>query len=444
MLDMLRDFGLSMATVQRATISHAQLSMLFWINLAVGGLLAALCAAAAPVLVAFYHEPRLLWICIVIGLGFLFNGAAAQHRAMLQRDMRFSALTAIDVISLIVSTSVGVVMAATGQGYWALVVMNVCPPAVGAAGIWAAYRWKPGAPQWGTDVRSLLRYGGTVTLDGVLTFFTYSADKLLIGRFWGPQSLGIYGRAYQLVNIPTANLNATVSLVAFPALSRLQNDPERLKNYFLKGYGLFLFLVMPITVGCALCAEDIVQVFLGPKWGAAAPVCRLLAPTVLAFALINPLGWLLQSIGRAMRSLQIGFLIAPVVILGELTGLRYGPSGVAAGLSIAMALLVLPVIFWATHKTPVAAADTLKVVMLPFFSILIAAGCVLAGWSFIHSLTSPLLRLIAANGVLFGVYFVVFWFVMGQKEIYFPLLREVGLWPSVGQRKPILSTPSDS
>ena len=94
-----------------------------------------------------------------------------------------------------------------------------------------------------------------------------------------------------------------------------------------------------------------------------------------------------------MRSLQIGFLIAPVVILGELTGLRYGPSGVAAGLSIAMALLVLPVIFWATHKTPVAAADTLKVVMLPFFSILIAAGCVLPSWSFIHSLTSPLLRL---------------------------------------------------
>ena len=60
----------------------------------------------------------------------------------------------------------------------------------------------------------------------------------------------------------------------------------------------------------------------------------------------------------------------------------------------------------------------------PFFSVLIAAGCVLAGWSFIHSLTSPLLRLIAANGVLFGVYFVVFWFVMGQKEIMFQIKVE--------------------
>jgi O-antigen/teichoic acid export membrane protein len=157
-------------------------------------------------------------------------------------------------------------------------------------------------------------------------------------------------------------------------------------------------------MGCALCAEDIVQVFLGPKWGAAAPACRLLAPTILTFALLNPLAWLLLSTGRAMRSFNIGLLIAPVVILGELTGLRFGPTGVAAGLSIATALLVLPVIFWATHKTPVTAAETLKVVMLPLFSILIAAGGVVAGWSYIHALTSPFLRLIAAaNGVLFGV-----------------------------------------
>ncbi|MBV8378207.1 MAG: lipopolysaccharide biosynthesis protein [Verrucomicrobia bacterium] len=441
-LDMFRDFGLSMATVQRATISHAQLSMLFWINLGVGAFLATICAAAAPVLVAFYHEPRLLWIGIVVGFGFLFNGAAAQHRAMLQRDMRFSVLTALDVISFIVSTSVGVAMAATERSYWALVVMNICPALVNMLGIWAAYRWTPGPPCWRTDVWAQLRFGGTVTLDGVLAFITYNADKVLIGRFWGSQPLGIYGRAYQLVNIPTANLNSTVSLVAFPALSRLQNDPERFKNYFLKGYGFFLFLVMPITVGCALYAEDIVQVFLGSKWSAAAPACRLLAPTILTFALLNPLSWLLLSTGRAMRSLHIGLIVAPAVILGELIGLPYGPGGVAAGLSITTALLVLPVICWATHKTPVTAAETIKVVMLPFFSILIAAGCALAAWNFLHLITSPLLRLIAANGVLFSVYFVVFWFVMDQKEIYFPLLQEIGLGPRVRRGKPVPSASS--
>jgi O-antigen/teichoic acid export membrane protein len=430
-LDLFRDFGLSMAAVQRRSISQAQHSTLFWINLAVGVVLAAICALVAPLLVAFYHEPRLLWISTAVGLGFAFNGAGAQHRAVLQRQMRFTVLTSLDVISLIVSTGVGVGMAAAGEGYWALVAMNICPPALGAAGVWAVAQWTPSRPQWGTEVRSMLGYGGTVTLDGIITFITYNADKVLLGRLWGSQALGIYGRAYQLVNIPTANLNSTIALVVFPALSRLQNDPERLRSYFLKGYGLFLSLVMPITMGCALCADEIVRVFLGPKWGAAAPACRLLAPTILTFGLLNPLGWLLLSTGQAARSLYIGLLIAPVVILGELVGLRYGPTGVAAGLSVATAILVLPVIFWATHKTPVSARDTFKVILCPFSSILIAASSVLASSRFIHSIDSPLLRLIAANALLFGVYFVVFWFVMAQKAIYLPMLRDLGLWPIV-------------
>jgi PST family polysaccharide transporter len=429
-LDIFRDFGLSMAAVQRTSISQAQQSTLFWINLAIGLLLAALCALAAPFLVAFYHEPRLLWIAVVIGLGFVFNGASAQHRALLQRQMRFTVLTTLEVVSLIVSTSVGVGMAATGQGYWALVAMNVCPPAVSAAGVWAIAQWMPSRPHWGTDMRSLLGYGGIATLDGVITFITYNADKVLLGRFWGSQALGIYGRAYQLVNTPTSNLNSTIALVVFPALSRLQNDPERLRSYFLKGYGLFLSLVMPITFGCALCADELVRVFLGSKWEVAAPAVRLLAPTILTFGLLNPLAWLLFSTGKAARSFYIGLMIAAVVILGQLIGLPYGPTGVAAGLSVTTGLVVLPVIFWATHRMPVTAGDTLKEILRPLSACLIAAAFVLACSSFIYSMGSPLLRLFAENSVLFGVYFIVLCFVMGQKAIYLPMLRDLGLWPS--------------
>jgi O-antigen/teichoic acid export membrane protein len=441
-LDIFRDFGLSMAAVQRASISQAQHSTLFWINLGIGLLLASLCVVVAPFLVTFYQEPRLLWIAVVVGLGFLFNGAAAQHRALLQRRMRFTALTALEVISLIVSTGLGVGMAAAGQGYWALVAMNVCPTAVSAVGFWAIARWMPSRPRWATDMRSLLGYGGTVTLDGVITFITYNADKVLLGRFWGSQALGIYGRAYQLVNTPTSNLNSTIALVVFPALSRLQNDPERLRSYFLKGYGLFLSLVMPITMGCALCADDIVRVFLGSRWEVAAPAVRLLAPTILTFGLLNPLAWLLLSTGRAARSLYIGLMIAPVVIIGELFGLRYGPTGIASGLSVATALLVFPVIFWATYRTPVTARDTLKEILRPLLSCLIAAGVVLACSSFIELLHPPFLRLVVENTVLFGVYFFVLGFVMGQKAIYLPMLRDIGLWPIIKRRSQTATIPS--
>jgi O-antigen/teichoic acid export membrane protein len=434
-LGLFRDAGLSMATVQRAAITRAQTSTLFWINLAVGALLAALSAAIAPILVRFYHEPRLVWITIVIGTSFILNGATAQHRAILQRSMRFAALTAIDVVSLFASIAVGIGMALAGLGYWALVGMTVAQPAVSLIGVWAVARWVPGRPQRGTGVGSMLRYGGMVTLNGFVVYLAYNADKVLLGRFWGAATLGIYGRAYQLVSLPNDSLNSTVALVAFPALSRLQNDPDRLKSYFLKGYGLFLSLVMPITVACALFANDIIPVFLGPKWGEAIPVFRLLAPTILTFAFINPFGWLLLSTGQAKRSLQIAFLIAPVVVLGYVAGLSHGPEGVATGFSFATVLLIVPVILWATRGTSITPADVMKVILRPLLSILLGVVAALASWNFVLHVNPPLLRLVVANTILFGVYILALWFVMGQKAVYLSLFEEIGIWPLGKRRK---------
>jgi len=353
----------------------------------------------------------------------------------MQRDMRFAALAIVDVLSIVVSVVLGVGMAMAGQGYWALVGMIVCPNVVGLIGVWIAGGWMPVAPRRGTDVISMLKYGGAVTLHNLVAYLAFNVDKVLLGRFWGAEVLGIYGRAYQLINMPTDNLNSTIGMVGFPALSRLQNDPPRLRNYFLKGYGLFLSLVMPITMACALFAEDIVRVFLGPKWGAAAPLFRLMAPTIFTFALVNPLSWLMLATGNAARSLKIALVVSPFVILGYAAGLSYGPAGVAAGFSIATALCAVPVIFWATHGTPVTGLDTLKVVVRPLLSVLIGAGAPLIAWNFIQSLNPVLLRLTVANGLLFGVYAVILLFGMGQKDVYFGLLREIGIWPLTGRRK---------
>jgi O-antigen/teichoic acid export membrane protein len=441
-LGLFRDAGLSMATIQRVSVSRAQISTLFWINVLVGVILSVLCAAMAPILTHFYNEPRLLWVTIVIGGGFLFNGATAQHRAILQRNMRFAVLTLVDILALIFSLAVGVAMAMTGFGYWALVGMTVALPAASLVGVWVASGWIPGPPERRTGVRSMLRYGGTVTLNNLIVYIAYNADKVLLGRYWGAATLGIYGRAYQLVSMPNDSLSSTIALVAFPALSRLQNDPPRLKSYFLKGYGLFLSLVVPITMGCALFAEDIIRVFLGPKWGEATPVFRLLAPTILTFALINPFGWFLLATGGQVRSLKIALMIAPVVILGYVAGLASGPTGVATGFSIATVLLILPVICWATRGTAITVLDAFKEAMRPFLSILVGALAVLLCSGFLQSLSPPLLRLFIGNTVLFGVYFLMLWFVMGQKSIYLMVLKEIGVWP-LG-RKSTKSVPPNS
>jgi PST family polysaccharide transporter len=422
-LSLFRDFGLSTAAVQRVSVSEEQISTLFWINLLVGAILSILTLAIAPVVAAFYHEPRLLLVTAILASGFMFNAAGVQHGAILQRQMRFTTMAGIDISSLVVSVAVGIGMAIRGYGYWALVGMTLAGPVVSTIGVWVSTAWVPGMPRRQAGVRSMLRFGSTITLNSLVVYFAYNLEKVLLGRFWGAQAVGIYGRAYQLVNIPTDNLNSAVGEVAFSALSRVQNDPIRLKSYFLKGYSLVLALTLPITIVCALFAEDAISVLLGAKWKEAAPIFRLLAPTILIFAMINPFSWLLFSIGKVGRSLKIALVIAPLVITGYVIGLPYGPKGVALGYSVSMALWVIPHIVWCVQGTEISFRDVMQTLSKPLLSGLVAAVLPFVLQLSYGQRLSPLPRLVLGGTVFVGVYLAMLLFVMGQKSVYVDLIR---------------------
>jgi len=428
-LSLFRDFGLSMASVTRVSVTTEQLSTLFWVNVAVGTGLAAICCAAAPVLVTFYGEPRLLQITIAVGAGFLFMGAGAQHRAILQRHMRFAALAVIDTLALALGIGAGIIMAAAGLGYWALVVMTVAPQVVTTAGMWFATGWMPGPPTRGAGVKSMLWYGGSVTFNGLIVYVAYNLDKVLLGRYAGATALGIYGRAYQLINLPTDSFTATVSQVAFPALSKLQNDPVRLRSYFLRAYSVFFAINLPITVGCALFAHDIIFVFMGARWVEAVPIFRLLAPTTFVFALINPLGWMLMATGRINRSVQMALIILPMVVLGYVAGLRNGPEGVAVGFSAAMFVLAVPMILWATHQTVISAMDVAKSVAPALAAVVASAGAVVISSTYTNSIEWVFGRLVVESAVLFGTYWLVLLLVFRQLATCSTVFRELRVVP---------------
>jgi O-antigen/teichoic acid export membrane protein len=415
--------GLSMATVQKDTISEAQISTLFWVNIAVGAALGLLCFATAPVLVAFYGESRLFWVAAAMGIGFLFSGAGVQHHALLQRKLRYVSLTVIDTISHLTGIGIAVVMALNGYGYWSLVAASVSTPLIMTLMLWSVTGWIPGLPSRNSGIRSMLGFGATVTLNGLVVYIAYNLDKVLLGRFWGAEALGIYSRAYQLINIPTVNLNQAIGSVTFSALSRLQNDPNRLKKYFLNGYGLVLSLTLPTTLFFELFSDDIILVALGPNWMEAAAIFRLLAPTILIFGIINPLGWFLYAIGKQRRSLHIALALVPVVVTGYLVGLPYGPQGVALGYSIAMGIWLVPHVYWCLHDTMVSPKDLLRTASKPIMACLIAMGVVLAANHFFGQVQHPINRL-ALGGTLMAVtYAWVLLFAFGQKELYYDLLK---------------------
>src|SRR5215467_8601099 len=261
-LNLFRDFGLSTASVQRENVTEEQISALFWINVLMGLLLAGLALIFAPVVVHVYHEPRLLQITMILASGFVFNALGVQHSAQLQRHLRFTALAVINVGSLVVSTVVGMTFAKLGFGYWALVAMTVTLPAVSTIGVWIAAAWIPGMPRRGAGIRSMIRFGGTLTLNGLVVYLAYNMEKVLLGRFWGAEALGLYGRAYQLANLPVQQLYSSISTVALPTMCRIQDDVERLRRSFLRAYSALVALMVPVVIACAVFAEEIVHTLL--------------------------------------------------------------------------------------------------------------------------------------------------------------------------------------
>ena len=269
----------------------------------------------------------------------------------------------------------------------------------------------------------MMQFGGTITLNGLVMYVAYNLEKVLLGRFWGPQAVGIYGRAYQLVNVPTDNLNSAVGEVAFSALSRVQHDSNLLKNYFLKGYSLVLGLTLPITIVCTLFAKDLISVVLGAKWTEAAPIFRLLSPTILIFAMINPFSWLLFATGMVKRSLHIAFVIAPLVIAGYVLGLSHGPKGVALGYSLSMALWVIPHILWCVHGTAISFRDIMRVLSRPLCSGFVAAAPPLTLQIMYGNLFSPLHRLLIGVVLFLTGYLAMLLYAMGQKAFYVDLIK---------------------
>jgi PST family polysaccharide transporter len=413
---------LSSGSVQQATIDERQLSTLFWVYAAFGVVLCAVCFVAAPAIASLYNEPRLFSVTVVLGVGCLFATAGVQHYAILQRQLRYVAIALIEAISLFASIAVGVAMALAGYGYWALVGATVALPASSTVGLWLATQWIPGLPHRNADIGSTLRFGGLITFNILVVYVAYNVDKVLIGWFWGPEALGIYGRAYQLAMIPSENINAAIGGVAFAALSRLQDDPIRFKTFFLNGYALVSSIAFPITILSALYASDIVDIVLGAQWSGTADILRLLTPAILVLGIINPLGWLMFSAGLVGRSTRTSLVIAPLVVTAYAIGISFGPSGVALAFSIAMTFWFVPHAMWCVRNTTITLNDLVQVAIRPFIA---AAGAgILAYGSQLYWLGpfSPFVRLLIGAGVMVTAYVGLLIVMPGQKQLYGKLL----------------------
>jgi PST family polysaccharide transporter len=423
-LALFKDAGLASATVQSREVTHEQLSTLFWINVAVGAGLTALAIALAPALAWFYREPRLFWIAAVLGSSFMFTGVMAQHGALISREMRFLTQAKIDLTALALSSATGVVMAFLGWRYWSFVGMGLANNIASVVGVWLAVPWIPGPPRRSRGVLPMLHFGGLSTLNSFLVYLAWNSDNILLGRYWGPRALGVYGRAYQLATIPIEQWTGTLSGIALSGLSAVQHEPERLSRSFLKAYSMLLSLTVPIAITCPLFADEIIRILLGEKWMEVAPIFRLLAPTSLVFALANPLSWLVIATGRMRRAVSITALTTPVVIVGIVLGLSHGPLGVAVGYSAAMVLVIIPIAALSKQGTGVTWSGLWSASKAPLFAGLLAGSVGLITKLGFAGGSAPIATAALEFALVLAVYASVL-LATGQRNLYVEFLSEL-------------------
>ncbi len=403
-----RDGGLIYATIQKETITHQEVSLLFWINVSIGLVIALLLVCLSPLVAMVFGEPRLTLLLCALSVPFLIGGCTVQHKALLQRQMSFGKIAIIEIISRIAGIVVAISLAMANFGYWALAFMEIVAAASTLILVWLMLRWKPAAPKWSRDVLSTLRFGGNVVLFNVVNYISRNADNALIGWYWGTASLGLYSRAYSLLMMPINQISAPITAVAVPILSRAAKDPQKLKRIFTEATSMVAALVIPIVVCATVFADDLVRIWLGDQWMDAANIFRLLSVPAFLFSASQPITWLFIVLDRTHYLRNVGLVMAPVNVLAFWIGLPYGPEGVALAYTISSCVLFIPVVRYALKGTPIGMMDVFRTWTQPLLS---AASGIAAGLA-IKSLVQPQLSQLLTAIVSIGVFGLVYVLVM--------------------------------
>ena len=404
---LLIDFGLGDATTQRKKITPSQISSLFWLATGIGLAVAVLVAACSPLIAAIYRQPELEPIALCTGVTFVLWGAANQHLALLRRTMQFGRIARIQLLGSLVGIATAIVLAVRGYGYWALVARPIANALCVVAGAWLGCRWRPGLPAFDTEVKSMVRFGLHVVGFSVTYTVAKAVDRIALGLLYRPDVVGYYQNAITLYESSIFQVFAQVHTVGSAALSKLQSNPDALRQKYEAALSAMAFFIMPVAAILSVTGEDVTVLLLGDKWRPAGLLLRVIALRGIFQVVETSQGWLHLSIGRADRWRNWGIVSLAVQAMAVLGGLPFGATGVAVAGVIASVLIAIPSINYAGR--PIGIGSTL-VIRAVGPQLIGATSAAAAGWLLQMTVLAhwpSLVRIVSSAAVCACIYLVV-------------------------------------
>jgi O-antigen/teichoic acid export membrane protein len=419
LVNMIKEFGLTTAAVQKATLSQAELSRLFWLNLQLSLALTLFTLAMAPVLAWFFGEPDLLSIVVTLAAGMFVSTLSNVHLGVLRRRMRFRVLSTIEVAAQFVGTTTAIVTAFLGASFWALVAQQLLVMLIRGLAILLVCRWRPDRPgksrQDDVGFRSLRSFARSITLSNLLFYLSSQLYRLLIGRFAGAAALGLYNNAFRWAHMASWQLQLSLQNVIVSVFSRLQDNPRRYRAYFRTATAAIWFLIIPTTTFLFIDGREVILVLMGDQWLSAVPIFKILVLASLATNSSQIASGIYLAEGRARRALHWGLISTPIVMAGVIIGLAWGTVGVAAGYAAAHWLLFFPKLRFCVAASPLRVRDILAPAVTPAVAALLAGLIVWGVRLYFLPQGSPFTRVVIHAGIFSAAY------------LGFSLLRPSGL-----------------
>ena len=370
------EFGLPQAVIQRDSISHRQVSALFWINAALGVFLTGAVIAAAPAVARFYETPGLAALMVGAAPYILMTVLAVPYVAILRRRMEIRTAERCSFIGIVAGSAMAIGAALAGAGPWALVVQMVGARAATVLAFLWVVKWRPTVP-WGADyraARSALAFGGKLSADRLLLETVGQLPTIVIGRLFGETSAGLFYRSLAFAQMPRRRIVSPLSGAFVPSLSRLQDDPAGMRAMFVRQVTRSNLILVPVGLTILVAPDAMVLTLLGPDWTAAIPMMRWLGVLPLIAVIGDACNWVLVALGESGKLLRVR-VGAAVIVLGALAvGSQFDVItlvGCVIGAQAVVACLYTP--FLITRLTPITVA-TLKEALMGDLLFIVGAG----------------------------------------------------------------------
>lgn len=371
--------GLRAALVQKEEEVDDYLDSAFAVQAFRGTVLAAILVFGAGYIATFFEEPRAEPLIQLLGASFLIHGfqnvAIVQYTRQL--EMRYQYLHRFS--SRLVDLVVSVVLAVILRNAWALMIGLVAGRLAALIVSYIVHPYRPKLRFSLSQTHELGRYGRWIFLNNVVGFIAYRGDSIIIGKFLGATSLGIYTLAYSISEVVTVEVSRIMNDVAFPAFARAQGDLARVRRGYFAAIELVTAVSFPAAVGLYLLSVPLIELVLGEGWEEVAFVLPALAIAGALRALVRNGQVVLRGIGKP--GLVVGVNVLAIFVTYSAMFLLiplYGLLGVALAVLLGQAA-TLPLTLGLVGRMIDAGIGPLARALVPATILSIVVGVVSVG-----------------------------------------------------------------